>query len=82
MAHIEYVILTQDQSEDLLPNGTFADVWRITFQGPSGTTGNVKVPANVYSPFTVDAAIQAALQNIEAVHALGTAPPDQLGMTP
>lgn len=80
MAHIPYEILTQDQSEELAPNGTFVDTWRITFQGPSGTTGTVKIPANSYSPQTVDAAIQAALQNIEAVHALGSRPASELGL--
>lgn len=73
--HIPYTLLSQDLTEELAPNGTFMDVWRITFQGPSGTTAYVRVPANQYSPATVDAAVQAYLTNIEAVHTLGSAPP-------
>lgn len=80
MAFIPYTILTQDQSEELAPNGTFVDTWRITFQGPSGTTGTVKIPAATYSPATVDAAISDYLQKIEAVHALGGAPASELGL--
>lgn len=80
MPFIPYTILTQDQSEELLPNGTFQDTWRITFQGPSGTTGTVKVPASRYTPQVVDNEIQAALQNIEATHALGSAPASDLGL--
>lgn len=80
MAFIPYSILTQDQSEELAPNGTFVDTWRITFQGPSGTTGTVKIPANQYSPGVVDATIQGQLQNIEATHALGSAPAADLGL--
>lgn len=81
MAFIPYTILTQDQSEELMPNATFQDTWRITYQGPSGTVGTVKVPANQYSPAAVDTAIQAQLQNIEATHSLGAVPADQLGYT-
>lgn len=79
MPFIPYQILTQDQSEELMPNATFQDTWRITFQGPSGTVGTVRIPANRYSPAVVDAEIQAALQNIEAAHSLGSVPADQLG---
>lgn len=78
--HIPYTILSQDQSEILTPSGTFADVWRVVFQGPSGTTANVQILASNYSPATVDAAIQAALQKIEGVMALGTAPASDLGL--
>lgn len=78
--HIPYTILTQDFAEELMPNGTFADTWRVTYQGPSGTVANVKIPASQYSPQAVDAAIQAQLVQVENVHALGSAPPADLGM--
>lgn len=71
---IPYTVLAQDQTEELMPNGSFADTWTITYQGPSGTTGRVKIPAASYSPATVDAAIQTQLQSVEAVHSLGGAP--------
>lgn len=80
MAFIPYTVLSQDQSDELAANGTFVDTWRIVYQGPSGTTGTVKVPANQYSPAVVDAAIQAQLQNVETVHALGSVPASEMGL--
>lgn len=80
MPFIPYTILTQDQSEELAPNSTFVDTWRITFQAPSGTVGTVKIPASQYSAARVDLEIQNALQEIESVHALGGAPAADLGL--
>lgn len=78
--HIPYQILSQDFTEELMPNGTFQDMWRITFQGPSATVAFVRIPASQYNPLTVDTAIQAELVKIESTHALGSAPPAELGI--
>lgn len=80
--HLPYTILSQDFTEELMPNGTFADTWRVTYQGQSGTVAYVRVPASQYSPHMVDAMIQAELVKIETVHALGSAPPADLGIPP
>lgn len=80
-AHIPYTILSQDFAEELTPNGSFVDTWRITFQGPSGDISNVKVPAQQYSAATVDAAIQQSLLQIESVRLLGAVPASDLGLT-
>jgi hypothetical protein len=77
--HIPYQILSQDLTEELAPNGTFQDAWRIAYQGPSGTVAYVRILASQYSPANVDALIQTELAKIEAVHALGTAPPEITG---
>lgn len=77
-SHIPYTILSQDLTEELAPNGTFIDAWRIAYQGPSGVVAYVRIPAQQYSPQAVDSLIQAELSKIEAVHTLGTAPPQAL----
>jgi len=72
MDRIPYTIVGQDLQEELAPNGQFVDMWRITFTAPSGVTAFVRVPASQHDPATVDAVIQARLQNIEGVAALGS----------
>lgn len=74
MDHIPYRILAQNLTEELDPTGRFVDVWTVTYQGPSGTSAYVKIPAASYSPAAIDAAIQNDLANIEAVHSLGAEP--------
>lgn len=78
--HIPYTILSQDFSEDLMPNGSFQDVWRITFQLGDGTISNVKVPAVQYSAATVDAAIQNVAIHMVNVSMLGPVSPVDLGL--
>lgn len=82
IGHIPYTILSQDLTEELAPNGTFIDAWRITYQGPSGTVAYVRVPANQYTPQAVDAAIQENLRAIEAVHTLGGSVTPDAGSAP
>lgn len=79
--HIPYTVLSQTFQEDLAPNGQFVDTWHVTYQGPSGTVGTIKIPASHYTPAAVDTAIQVELAQVEGVHALGSAPPDELGLT-
>ena len=74
MGFIPYQITAQRQTEELGADGRFNSVWIVTFTGPSGTSANVTVPANLYTPAYVDGAIQDMLRNIEVVHRLGGEP--------
>ncbi len=81
VGHIPYTILSQNFSQELQTDGRFADVWEINFEGPSGTVGTIRVPAARYAALYVDQQIQEQLAKIETVHALGSAPPSELGIT-
>lgn len=72
-----YVVVPQGQrlSTELSPAGTgFRDVWEVTYEvteGPAkGTTGTVKIPADLYNAETVHEAIDAAVQSLNAVAGL------------
>ena len=69
---LQYTIVGQELTEELTPDGRFVDTWRITYQTPSGVTAYVRVPASQYDPDRVHALIVANVQNVEAIHALGT----------
>lgn len=69
---ITYTILGQELTEELTPDGRFVDTWRITYQTPSGVVAYVRVPATQYDPNRVQELILANVQQVEAVHALGT----------
>lgn len=77
--HIPYQITSQNLREELTPDGRFIDTWTVNYSTPSGTHGYVKVPAELYTPAYVDAAIAANVQQIEGVHTLGAEPhPDNV----
>lgn len=42
-------VIAQRQYEELTPQGTFRQMVEVTFQITSGTTGMVKIPAQLYS---------------------------------
>lgn len=65
----------QRQTTRLTPAGTgFQEVWEVTFTintGPAaGTTAQVAVPASMYTPENVAAAIQARVDTLNAVQNL------------
>lgn len=72
--HIPYTVLSQQQREELTPDNRFISVWEISYSGPSGTVGKVKVPDTEHDPAAIDRAIQAQLHTVESVHALGAVP--------
>lgn len=72
--HIPYTITAQEQREELTPDGRFIEVWNVSFEAPNGTHSSVKVPVTEYTPAQVDQLIQAQLQTVMGVHALGEEP--------
>lgn len=72
--HIPYTVLSQVKRRTLLNGVTWADVYEITFKGPSGTVAYVEIPSDQYTPEAVDQEIQAELANVEGVASLGSAP--------
>lgn len=80
--HIPYTVLSQQKRRTLINGQTWADVYEITFKGPSGVVSYIEVPTDQYSPEAVDAMIQAELGAVEGVHSLGAAPPQQFAPPP
>lgn len=77
--HIQYTITAQEKTEELTPDGRFVEVWRVSFEAPNGTHASIKVPIGEYTTANVDALIEAQLDTIMGVHALGEQPhPDNL----
>jgi len=74
MGFIPYQVTGQRQTENLGADGRFTTVWVVTFQAPSGVSGNVTIPEQFYTEAYVDAAIQEQLHNIEGIHRLGGSP--------
>jgi hypothetical protein len=67
----DYTITDQRPVTDAGPGGVFVPAMEITFvTKPSQVAGRVRVPLSQYSPTTVDAAVTAQAQTIEAVHNL------------
>jgi hypothetical protein len=73
--HLPFTIVSQRQTEDLVPPNQWVEVWEIAYTGPSGVMGTVKIPAREYNLQNVNEAIQQQLHTIESVHALGPVPP-------
>jgi len=72
--HIPYVIHSQRPDRELTPDNRFVDIWEISFEGPSGTVGKITVPDRLYTAAYVDQMIEAKLQQMESVAALGPQP--------
>lgn len=72
--HIPYTVISQEKTQQLTPQGVFADVWRVTFKGPKGVHSYIEVPVDEYEPAEVDRKIEAELENITGVHSLGPEP--------
>lgn len=63
-------VTSQRQTTALSSGGTFQDVMEVTFETTSGTTGSVRVPLSQYNPANVKSAIEARVEQIDAVHQL------------
>ena len=72
--HLPYKVLSQQLREELTRDNRFIEVWEISYEGPSGVVGQVKVPASEHDPASIDRAIQAQLHTVESVQALGPVP--------
>ena len=72
--HIPYTITSQDKTETLTPDGRFVKVWRVTYEAPNGTHTFIEIPEAEYTPANVDRLIEADLETIMGVHALGAQP--------
>lgn len=72
--HHPYRVTAQRQTQQLTNAGHFEDVHEVHFVGPSNVAGVVRIPSHQYTPAHVDQQIQAHLDNIEGVHALGPLP--------
>jgi hypothetical protein len=71
MAERDYTILTQREDRGIGPDGRVIDVVHVSWQGPSGIAGSVVIPADQYSPATVDQRIRERLNVHLAVAQLG-----------
>ena len=69
-----YSITSQTHAQDLTPDGRFVDLVTVNFTTPSGTHAYVALPAAQLQPAVVDRMIREKIADIEAVHALGSAP--------
>jgi hypothetical protein len=72
--HLPYKVLSQQLREELTPDNRFIEVWEISYEGPSGVVGTVKIPASEHDPASIDRAISAQLHTVESVAALGAVP--------
>lgn len=72
--HIPYRVLAQLPREELTAANQFVDVIEVTYEGPSGAVGKIKVPKASYNAAEVDRLIQQELLQIEGVASLGPAP--------
>jgi hypothetical protein len=73
--HIPYKVLSQRETEELVPPNQWRQVWEVSFEGPAGQRATVMVPSSEYNLHTVDDAIQQKLLSMEQVRALGAEPP-------
>lgn len=67
----KWTVVRQQQSERLVPGGTFESIVTITFQLASGTIGSVVIPSRLYSVeyaqgvIDKQASTMAAIENLE-----------------
>lgn len=66
-----YKVISQNQTVELRADGRFVDVFEVTFETETGSSGMVKVPVAGYSAATVQAAIQPLADHMVAIDALG-----------
>lgn len=63
-------VVSQQQTEQLTPGGTFESVVRVNFELASGTRGTVVVPSRLYSEDYVRQQIEASAGSMTAVESL------------
>lgn len=64
-------VINQRPQSNLTPQGTFEDVWVITYTtDPEGITGTITVPSRLYEEEYVRNAIEAQVQVNKAIHNL------------
>jgi len=68
-----FTITSQQLQSNPLPNGSFAEAWKVSFVTADGTQSYVIVPRDQYNAETVAALITRDLDQIEAVAKLGGA---------
>ena len=67
----KYKITNQRQTTQLAPGGTFRQVMEVSFEVLStGTMASIDIPLSRYTADAVREAIDAYVENIEAVHNL------------
>lgn len=73
--HIPYEIVgAPRETQTFGPSNQLEDILEITFRGPKGGIYTVSVPVTQADPASIDQAIQAKLDTIEAIHELGPKP--------
>lgn len=72
--HIPYTIVSRVPRPALTPDGRFQKVYTVTFTGPGGVSDYIDVPETDYNAATLDALIEARLDEHEAVRMLGPQP--------
>lgn len=71
MAVEAWHVVTQHQTTDLAPNGTFQDVMEVTAQSDQdGTHVTVKVPMSAYTPENVERLLDQRFATVHAVTSL------------
>ncbi len=66
-----YKVISQTQTVELRGDGRFVDVFEVTFETETGSTGTVKVPVTGYSAETVRAAIQPLADHMVTIDRIG-----------
>lgn len=71
--HIPYKVGTPEKTETFGANGLEV-IWHIPYTGPNNSKGWVNIPDHDYTPAEVDRRIEAELDKVVGVLALGPQP--------
>lgn len=66
----KWSVVSQRQSQNLTPSGTFESVVTVTFQLTSGTIGSVIIPSRLYTPEYVQQVVDAQATTMATIENL------------
>lgn len=72
--HIPYTGVRPERKRTFGPSGAFEWVYEVHFIGPNNYHGTVTVPESKFNPGEVDRMIEAHLDQVTGVQALGEQP--------
>jgi hypothetical protein len=64
-------VISQNQTVELRGDGRFVDVFEVTFETETGSTGTVKIPVQGYTAETVRAAVQPLADHMAEIDSIG-----------
>lgn len=66
----KYKVTGVNKRTIMLPNGTFKDVYEVSFETQSGVKDSIAVPVELFTKDYVKAELDKAVANIEAIISL------------